>query len=183
MKKYTKYIAVIIAFVAVLAAAVFGYKYLSGRYSPEENTGAAQQNSADTAADFTVFTAAGEEVSFSDYKGKPLVVNLWATWCGPCKSELPAFNELYAEYKNSVEFMMVNLTDGYSDTVQSVRKFVEEKQYSFPVFYDTKLSAAKAYTVNSVPLTIFIDKNGVIVNEHLGAMEKDTLQKYIESLL
>ncbi|MBP3544577.1 MAG: TlpA family protein disulfide reductase, partial [Lachnospiraceae bacterium] len=68
------------------------------------------------APDFTVIDAEGNEVKLSDMRGKPVVVNFWASWCGPCKMEMPEFEEVYKELGDEVHFMMVNLTDGWQET-------------------------------------------------------------------
>ncbi len=134
------------------------------------------------ALDFTVYDQSGEAVNLSDFYGKPIVVNFWATWCGPCKSELPAFETLYQEY-SEVEFLMVNLTDGAQETVGGVSQFLVDNDYHFPVYFDTEMDAALTYSVYSIPATLFIDADGNIVASHMGAMSEDTLRNYIENLL
>ncbi|MFR6065454.1 MAG: TlpA family protein disulfide reductase [Eubacterium sp.] len=193
MKNYTKYILAAVALVALIVLAKVSYDYLTERYSADEllkETTTAQQSAEDdtteaqtqTAPDFTVLNSELEEVSLSDYKGKPVVVNFWATWCGPCKSELGYFEEAYKQYGDEVEFLMVNLTDGQRETVESVTEFVEDNGYTFPVYYDTTYSAAVNYQVSSVPLTVFIDKDGSIANYRIGAMSNDELLIYISQI-
>lgn len=193
MKNYTKYILIAVALVALIVLAKVSYDYLTERYSPDEfsqETTTSQQSNAEettqsqtqSAPDFTVLNSSLEEVSLSDYKGKPIVINFWATWCGPCKSELGYFDEAFKQYGGEVEFLMVNLTDGQRETVESVKEFVEENGYTFPVYYDTTYSAAINYQVSSVPLTVFIDKNGSIANYRLGAMSHDDLIEYISEI-
>ena len=133
--------------------------------------------------DFTVLNIDGESTDLSDFWGKPIVINFWATWCGPCVMELPAFNDAYSKYGDTVTFLMVNLTDGVDETVDGVKSFVESNDYTFPIYYDTSFSAALAYEVSSIPLTLFIDKDGMLVRSQLGAMSKSKLFGYIESLL
>ncbi len=134
------------------------------------------------AMNFTVYDESGNPVNLSDFYGKPIVVNFWATWCGPCKSELPAFETLYQEYYD-VQFLMVNLTDGAQETVDGVSQFLVDNDYHFPVYFDTQADAALTYSVYSIPATLFIDADGNIVASHLGAMSEDTLRNYIENLL
>lgn len=135
------------------------------------------------AIDFTVYTEDGISVNLSDYYGEPIVVNFWATWCGPCKSELPAFEKLSNEYINEVTFMMVNLTDGAQETIPGVTDFIKKNGYTFPVYFDTEMDAALTYGVYSIPATLFIDADGNIVASQLGAMSEDTLKNYIKTLL
>lgn len=132
------------------------------------------------AADFTVQDWEGGQVSLSDYYGKPIVVNFWATWCGPCKSELPAFDNAYAEYQDEITFLMVNMTDGYSETVAGTKQFIEENEYSFPVYFDTSYEAYQAYGVTAIPMTLFIDANGKLITSQLGAMSESTFTGYLQ---
>ena len=134
------------------------------------------------AMDFTVYTQEKTAVKLSDFYGKPIVVNFWATWCGPCKSELPAFEALYNEYKDEVNFLMVNLTDGAQETIPGVTDFITKNSYTFPVYFDTEMDAAITYGVYSIPATLFIDADGNIVASQLGAMSENTLKNYIESI-
>ncbi len=132
--------------------------------------------------DFTVYTEDGNAVTLYEKLSKPVVVNFWATWCPPCQSEMPAFDELYKEYGNDIEFMMIDLTDGQRDTVESVKAFLSEKDYSFPVYYDTDMNAATTYGVSSIPMTVFIDENGNMINYKVGAISEDELKAQLEGM-
>ena len=136
-----------------------------------------------TAPDFTVLDKDGNTVRLSEKFGKPIVINFWATWCPPCKQELPDFDKLCKEYGDRVVFMMVNLTDGYRDTVDGTKRFVSGKGYTFPVYFDTKDNAASAYNVSSIPQTTFIDALGNIYTTRIGAMNEATLRIYLNALL
>lgn len=136
-----------------------------------------------TATNFTVYDSNGNAVSLSDYFGKPIVVNFWASWCGPCKSEMPGFDRMYQQYKGSVSFLMVDMVDGYRETKETGQSYIANNGYSFPVFYDTKQSASYAYSVTSYPTTLFIDANGNIAKIKKGAMSESTLENEINALL
>ena len=132
------------------------------------------------APDFTVYDAEGNPVQLYDYIGKPLVVNFWASWCGPCQMEMPHFEDKYQELGDEVQFLMINMTDGGRETVDSASAFIAEKGYTFPVLYDTDSNAALTYGAYSLPTTYFIDADGYVVAQATGAIDADTLQQGID---
>lgn len=127
-----------------------------------------------SAPDFTVVDADGKEVKLSDFFGKPIVLNFWASWCYYCKEEMPDFD---AAYKNNpdITFLMVNVTDGRSETLESAQKYVEDAGYSFPVYYDTELDAASTYGASGLPMTVFIGADGNLVTYATGMLSADNL--------
>lgn len=131
------------------------------------------------AFDFTVYDENGNSYKLSEFEGKPVVLNFWASWCGPCKSEMPEFETAYQTYGDSIHFLMVNLTDGYQESVESAKGFIEKSGYSFPVYYDTSYEAAKAYSVYAVPVTYFIDEEGYIIAWGNGALSAEKLEEGI----
>ena len=133
--------------------------------------------------DFTVYDTDGNAVMLSSFFGKPIVINFWATWCGPCKSELPAFDSASARYEGEVVFLMVNLTDGHRDTVDKVKTFVENNSYTFPVYFDTTMEAATDYGVYSIPETVFINADGSLMDIRIGALSESALDGYIAKLI
>ena len=135
------------------------------------------------APDFTVYDQDGNAVNLSDYIGKPTIVNFWASWCGPCQMEMPDFDEKYKELGEEVYFLMVNMTDGSQETIETAKAFVEKSGYSFPVYYDTDMDAAMTYGVTSLPSTFFIDAEGKAVAWAQGMIDAATLQKGIEMLM
>lgn len=196
MKKQGKYIIAAIALIAILVLSTLGYNYLSSKYRPEDSaalrdTTAATQSAAQegstapviAAADFTVTDIDGSEVKLSDYFGKPIVVNFWTTWCGPCRAELPDFDAACAEYGEEVVFLMVNLTDGYRETQDTVKNFLREEGYTFPVYLDTQSDAAYAYGVNSIPMTVFINADSTVSDYHIGLISEPVLLDGIAALI
>jgi len=136
-------------------------------------------NDLPKAPDFTVYDANGLAIKLSQFFGKPIVLNFWASWCGPCQSEMPDFNQKYLEIGGEVQFLMINLTGG-RETVSSAQSFINSKGYSFPVFFDTSYSASEAYSVYSIPATYFINAEGYIVAYATGAIGASTLQQGID---
>ncbi|MBQ9045405.1 MAG: TlpA family protein disulfide reductase [Oscillospiraceae bacterium] len=148
-----------------------------------ESAASAEPAAADLAPDFEVLDGEGNTVRLSDFRGRPVVINFWATWCPPCRSELPAFDSLYAEYGDRIDFLMVDLTDGERETVSGVRDFVAEEGYAFPVYYDTAYSAAEAYQLYSIPVTVLIRPDGTVFTQQIGAMNEHAIRSYLNDLL
>lgn len=189
MSSNKKFLLLAVAFAAILLLASLGYGFLSKSYEPESTpvtetaTSAAEEQEPIPAPDFTVLDSQGNSVSLSDHLGKPMVINFWATWCGPCTSELPAFDTAYAAYGEDIEFLMVNLTDGSQETMESVAAFLDDTGYTFPVYFDTTLSAAMTYGATSIPLTIFVYADGTLAGGYRGAMAEETLTQILDLLL
>ena len=161
-----------------------------------ENTGSAQGETAEKSSDkeasevqreyaknFDLESIDGIKAELIDFIGKPIIVNFWATWCPPCKAELPHFQEAYEEYGDDVQFLMVALVDGYQETRSMVTEFIDENGYSFPVFMDTTGSSVNAYEIYSIPRTIVINAEGEITADYTGAMNAETLEEIIGKLM
>jgi peroxiredoxin len=145
-----------------------------------ENSSSVSENEK-KAPDFTVVDGNGNEVELSDFKGKPVVLNFWATWCYYCKQEMPDFNTA-AKNHPEVQFLMVNATDGVEETVEKAKKYIEDEGFEFPVFFDTEMEAVYNYNVTGFPSTYLIDKNGNLVAFRSGMMNLATLEKGIEMI-
>lgn len=183
--KILKMVLLVLVFVALLLGATRLYDGLSGKVQMDTlGTQAAEEGTAKEAApDFTVYDLEGNAHKLSDFRGKPVILNFWATWCGYCQVEMPDFDEKFAEYGNDVHFIMLNVTDGAQETVESASAFIAENGYSFPVYYDTDLDATSSYNTSGLPVTYFIDAEGNFVAWQQGMMTADTLQIGIDMLL
>ncbi|MBE6611225.1 MAG: TlpA family protein disulfide reductase [Ruminococcaceae bacterium] len=193
MKKIVGFILGILLFVLLIVLASTAYKTLTEKYSvPQMNavdelsamTGSVtpEQEEKPDAPDFTVTDRDGNEVKLSDFAGKPVVVNFWATWCTPCKSELPAFEDAYKEYGEDVVFMMVNLSDS-RDTLEVVNQFVADGSYEFPLYFDSKHDASATYGIYSIPMTLFVSADGKLDAGYIGALNETVITSQIEQLL
>ena len=149
---------------------------------PEETTEPEPEEDYNPAPDFTVYDQQGNPVKLSDMIGKPVVLNFWASWCGPCRSEMPDFDEVWRELGDEVVFMIVNLTDGTYETVASAQSFIDSMGYSFPVYFDITEEAAYEYQIVSIPTTFFISARGNLIAYAEGALDGETL-KYGISLI
>ena len=195
MENNKKLILILVIFAVVLVGAYLLYSQMAPRFAqdqlatvgtqPQETTQISNPETTENqnlVPDFTVYDAQGNAVRLSDYFGKPIVLNFWASWCGPCQSEMPDFEAKYQELGNDVQFLMINMTDGDRETMETASDFIAKKGYTFPVFYDTQYSAAIAYSVYSLPTTFFIDANDVGVAYASGAINAEALQRGIDMI-
>jgi len=127
------------------------------------------------APDFTLTTLDGDEISLAELRGKPVVLNFWATWCNPCQREMPALQATAEEYADDV--VVLGIDQGESAAI--VRPFIEEYGISYPIPLDTKFEVASLYNVRGLPTTFFIDRDGVIRHFWLGEMNRITLAEGI----
>ena len=130
-----------------------------------------------SAPDFTVLDWEGNERKLSEFVGKPIVLNFWASWCGPCKNEMPDFEEAFKQYGEEIHFLMVNCTAG--DSMEDAKALIEDRGYTFPVYFDTTNEASYVYGASSIPMTFFIDAAGDLITYGRGALSAELLEKGI----
>ena len=133
------------------------------------------------APEFTLTDLKNKKVSLSDYKGKYVMINFWATWCSACKSELPDLEKFYNENKNNKDFKFLTMDVGENKDV--VEKFMKENKYNFDVLLDKNTEVSYDYTATALPTTVLIDKEGYIKKIILGAMNKNSMNSYKEMLI
>ena len=141
--------------------------------------GETEGEAVNKAPDFTVQDGEGNSVKLSDFFGKPIVLNFWASWCPPCKAELPDFEDAYKKYDGEVVFLMVNMTDNQMETVEVAKDFVKTHGYTFPVYYDVDYQAATVYGIRSIPQTYFINAEGEAVASATGMISAEQLEQGI----
>ena len=137
----------------------------------------------DIAKNFVCQTKQGEEFDLSKQKGKVVLINMWATWCPPCVAEMPAFEKLNNELDEN-KFTMLAISNENKNVID---EFIDENKYTFPIGYDENTSIMTDYEVISIPLTLIINQEGIIVKKFLGAVSAEVqyeeYMKVINSLL
>jgi len=135
------------------------------------------------APDFTLDTLDGDTVTLSDLRGKAVLVNLWATWCPPCRSEMPAIQKLYDEYKDQ-GFVVLAVNATNQDQVSKIPDFIQEYGLTFPILLDTAGEVSRQYQLRSLPSSFFIGRDGVIQEVVIGGpMAETLLRTRIEKIL
>lgn len=133
------------------------------------------------APDFSLEDLGGVTHSLSDYRGKPVVLNFWASWCGPCREEAPALVKTAARYKDKATVVAVNLTA--SDDEAAARSFASEQRFAFPVLLDRLGTVGELYRIRPIPTTLFVDAQGVVADVALGALDEEAFARRLEALL
>ncbi|MFZ3577725.1 redoxin domain-containing protein [Virgibacillus sp. DJP39] len=133
------------------------------------------------APDFELETLAGDKVKLSDLRGKKVFLNFWATWCPPCKEEMPEMQNFYETHSDEVEILAVNVT-GEETSVNVVRDFIDKYNYTYPILLDKKSNVFETYVkINVIPTTYFIGKNGIIQGKKVGPMTYNYMEDMLES--
>ncbi|MFC4324197.1 redoxin domain-containing protein [Litchfieldia salsa] len=136
----------------------------------------------DLAPDFELETLDGQLVKLSELKGKKIILNFWATWCPPCKAEMPHMQSFYEDQDHgSVEILAVNLTNS-EQRKDAVNKFVEQYQLTFPILLDQSGEIGDTYRAYTIPTSYYIDSSGIIVKKIIGPMDKEMMNEMIKSI-
>ncbi|WP_404333015.1 redoxin domain-containing protein [Mesobacillus maritimus] len=147
----------------------------------DQNTNVATQEAitatvevAGQAPNFTLSTLKGKEVKLSDFKGRKVMINFWATWCPPCKAEMPAMQQLYDHANGYMDILAINI-----DPKNDVSGFVRENQLTFPILLDESGKVNEDYSIISIPTTFLINEEGMIEKKHIGAMTLEQMEEFI----
>lgn len=187
---------------AIIGLSALLYKTLTTYFDPQErlvSSSAADQEKPTTdngtaeeaeqappepqlAPDFSMEDSEGNTVKLSDFLGKPVVLNFWASWCSPCKREMPDFQKVWEEMGEDVTFLMLNATDGGRETLETAKAFLDEQDFSLPAYFDTTQEASYTYGVTSLPTTLFLDKDGYLIAGAKGMIDEETLRKGISMI-
>lgn len=131
------------------------------------------------AIDFTLKNLDGEEVSLSDYKGKKIFLNFWASWCGPCKLEMPDYEQFYKDNKDD-NFVILAVNAG--EDSETVKNFINENNYTMPVLLDSEAKVGNTYRVRGIPTTFLINEKFEIVSMHSGALLGESIEEFYNKL-
>ena len=156
---------------------------MKGEYSTFQLTGQSRIKSGSQAPDFTFPDLTGKEVGLSDYRGKVVFLNIWATWCPPCVDEMPSMEKLYKQFKGEQFEIIAVSIDGEGRKV--VAPFMERLNLTFPALLDRKGKIKNIYGVTGIPESFIIDKNGIIVKKVIGPLDwaKPDVSRFFKDLI
>ncbi|XJZ28906.1 peroxiredoxin family protein [Bacillota bacterium Lsc_1132] len=185
-----KNIAIIVILMGLLGWGI--YNHQAKKQVTEKSLKQTQQSSpanaktgiekGNLAPDFRLETADGKTAKLSDYRGKKVILNFWATWCPPCKAEMPHMEQFYKEnHTKGIVVLAVNLTTSETDP-RNVNKFIADYGLTFPVLLDKKGEVGNLYQAFTIPTSYIIDTKGVIREKIVGPMNKDTMQKLTSNI-
>ncbi len=180
MKEKIKFTIYITIFTVFMIGAMIGYKaLLSNQKNFDKNNSKNKQK--EKLPGFEIYVNESEKINIKSLIGKPMIINMWTSWCGYCAYEMEYFNEQYLEEKDNINFIMINVT-GDRDTIENANKYINNYGYSFKPYYDLELDALKTLGVYSYPTTIFVDEDGYIDSVKIGMVTKEELKNKIKEL-
>ncbi len=188
MNKNILSIAIIVLLLAISAVNFFGFSFDEKEPAQSVSTEVdiASDSSAptegETAPDFELTSLDGQPVRLSDYRGKKVILNFWATWCPPCKAEMPHMQKFYEDNKdNGIEVLAVNLTS-IDKGEKSVASFIEEYELTFPIPMDRDGKIGSQYRAVTIPTSYIIDTEGIIRKKVVGPMDEAMMEKLISAI-
>jgi peroxiredoxin len=179
------YTAVVMRTFLIIVLALVGAPGVTARAEdPAAQLELVRPGRAQSAKPFEVPTPDGAKVSLADFRGRVVLLNFWATWCGPCKEEMPAMERLYQKFREQGLVVLAVSNDSEGST-RSVARFVKESGFTFPVGLDPRLRVASLYGVRVLPASLIIDRKGSITHIALGPRDWDSpaARQLFESLL
>lgn len=133
-----------------------------------------------TVTDFSLGSLAGGSIALSDFAGEVVIMNFWATWCPPCRAEMPGLNRFYEKHRDAG---LVILAINEEESAETVRPFIQTNNFSFPVLLDIEGRVAQQYSTRSFPTTFIVDRDGVIQHVQTGEITEDELARIVLPLL
>lgn len=167
---FKKTISIILLLILITSA------YVQAEIKIENTDNLPGPKKGEIAPDFELENLKGDIIKLSDFKGKKVILNFWATWCPPCKDEMPDMEEFYQQAGKDVVILAVNIDPQYN-----VKKFVKENKITFPILLDRKDQVNTKYQIISIPTTYFIDEKGIIRHKHISVLTKEMIIEYIKN--
>ncbi len=152
--------------------------------SGDESNGTVGLDEGDLPPDFDLTTISGDQVNLADLKGKKVILNFWASWCGPCKAEMPHMEKYYEENKETanVEIIAVNMTNTERRGLKGVEEFIDDYGLTFPIPLDKDGEVERMYEIVSIPTTFMLGTNGEIVHKFVGPMDQKMMEALVNNL-
>ena len=179
-------VAAVVVVVGITLVALSGHRGARNGLGTEQSESEAPVAAGSQAANFKLEALDGHTVSLESLRGKVIFLNVWATWCGPCREEMPSMETLYEDFKDNKDFVMLAVSQDTKGR-SMVALYVEKNGYHFAILLDPENKISETYDVSGVPETFIIDRKGQIVAHHMGAFDwsrpdvKDALQQLLDS--
>jgi len=173
MKKFLKFLLFLSILVSVSLFLVDIQE--ASAQNNESNIGV---NVGNIAPDFTLKDLKGKDVQLSKFRGKKVMINFWATWCPPCRHEMPEIEKFFQEKKGDIEILAINIDGGGP---KKVAEYIKKMNLTFPVVLDQQDGVNERYKVMTIPTTFFVDENGVIINKYYSVMSLEIMKELINN--
>ena len=138
------------------------------------NAGIAAPRKGFAAPDFTLGTSDGSSISLSDLRGNPLIINIWASWCPPCRTEMPAMQRVYEKYRDD-GFIILAVNSSFQDDSEKAKAFANELGLEFPILFDREGNVSHLYQASALPSSYFVDRDGIIQQVVVGGPMSEAL--------
>ena len=182
MNSKTKLIIIIISLIVVIGGGTYLYNAISNLDFTIDNR-EQKEESKKAMPEAIIYDEQDNEINTLTFKGKPTIVNFWTTWCTYCEQEMPSFEKAYNQYKDEVNFVLVDVLDSQEETKENGINFKNEHNLSMPIYFDRNHQAVAKFGAPGFPTTFFIDKNGNIYKIVISMLTEEKLLNYIENLI
>lgn len=180
-----KHFTIVIIGLAIVLIGINTYNYFQNdkkQISISTSTTFAKQDTKIKAEDFELNTLTGETLSLSEFKGKKVVINFFATWCPPCKAEMPHIQSFYEKHQNEdIAVIAVNVTN-IDRGEKAIQQFANDYGLTFPILLDNKGEVSSIYQATTIPTTYIIDRDGYVFQKIIGPVSEDMLENLLKKL-